>query len=98
MLTVAQLYARATRAGLTDPAMWTPFGGSPTAIDGYFDAAFNPADGMEANRPCLRVPAAIVSGAQQGDLLTVGGVGYAIAEIALHTPDPNETVLWLRKT
>jgi len=97
VFTIAQIYARAARVGLTDPVVWTPAGGSPTALDGYFDASYSPVEGMEANRPCVRAPASVLPNARQGDVVTVGGVSYTVAEIALHTPDQNETLLWLRK-
>lgn len=98
MRTIAEFYASAKAAGMLAAATWTPAGGSPAAIDGYFDAVSGPVLGLEGARPSLRVPTSAVPNVAQNDALTINGVAYAVAEIAPDTPDPGELVLWLRRT
>jgi hypothetical protein len=102
MFGVTDFYAAAKAAELTQAASWTPFGGSPIALDVIYTNDYNELYQAEGNRPMVRVPSALVPAIAQGDLITVttlaGPVNFKVAAIHRDTPNLEETALLLSKT
>jgi len=71
------------RDGFGSSATYTPSGGAATLVDGIFEDDYDQIDaggtiGFAASSPTFQCSTADVSGAAEGDALTVGGVNYII--------------------
>lgn len=82
---------------MTHAATWTPFGGSPAALDVLFTNDYSELYDTEGNRPMLRAPSSLLVTVAQGDAVSANGTNYQVAAVHRDTPHPGETSLALRK-
>jgi len=69
--------------GFGSTATYTPSGGSPVSVNGIYEDDYEQIDaggsiGIAGSSPSFQCSSADISGAAEGDALTVGGVDYII--------------------